>query len=241
MIIQCDFDGTITRNNLSVLLREKYAHGDWHKIDADYLHGRLTVEQSNKLQFALSSGLDFYIETVLAQIGMPDLELHCGQTSFGKDGIAVSYTNPEGSIIDMGFKRKYLSWLKKRGENIIYIGDGLSDLEAAHHADHVFATGIYCTRFAFFDNSMLCLPVVPTPTPFTMDSWENRGQAEICYLPIPIWAVSKSLLHPLGSSLNSHWQAMSSGLFRGGSFRGVTFILGLVQWAVLVKVGGSTS
>jgi len=180
MIIQCDFDGTITRNNLSVLLREKYAHGDWHKIDADYLHGRLTVEQSNKLQFArikeskeklqefvrqhievmpgfsefvrycresaipfviVSSGLDFYIETVLAQIGMPDLELHCGQTSFGKDGIAVSYTNPEGSIIDMGFKRKYLSWLKKRGENIIYIGDGLSDLEAAHHADHVFATG----------------------------------------------------------------------------------------------------
>ncbi len=180
MIIQCDFDGTITRNNLSVLLREKYACGDWQKIDSEYLHGHLKVEQSNKLQFTLinepneklqecarqhieirpgfvefvsycresaipfvivSSGLDFYIETVLAQIGMPDLELHCGQTSFGKDGIAVSYTDPEGSIIDMGFKRKYLNWLKKRGENIIYIGDGLSDLEAAHHADHVFATG----------------------------------------------------------------------------------------------------
>ena len=27
------------------------------------------------------------------------------------------------------------------GKNIIYIGDGLSDLEAARHADHVFATG----------------------------------------------------------------------------------------------------
>jgi 2-hydroxy-3-keto-5-methylthiopentenyl-1-phosphate phosphatase len=180
MIIQCDFDGTIIRNNLSVLLREKYAHGDWQKIDSDYLHGKLTVEQSNKLQFALikepkerlqefvrqhielrpgfaefvrycqksaipfvivSSGLDFYIEPVLAQIGMPDLELHCGRASFGKDGITITYTDQEGNIVNEGFKYKCLTWLKKRGKDIIYIGDGLSDLEAARHADHVFATG----------------------------------------------------------------------------------------------------
>ena len=179
MIIQCDFDGTITRNNLSVLLREKYACDDWQRIDSDYLHGHLTVEQSNQLQFLLikepkeklqefvrqhievkpgfmefvrycqesaipfvivSSGLDFYIEPVLLEIGMPDLELHCGHTSFGKDGIIVTYTDPEGNIINRGFKNKYLAWLKKRGKNIIYIGDGLSDLEAACQADHVFAT-----------------------------------------------------------------------------------------------------
>jgi len=180
MIIQCDFDGTITRNNLSVLLRENFAHGDWPKIENDYLHGYLTVEQSNKLQYALikepkeklqefvrhhievrpgfpefvrycrdtgtplvivSSGLDFYIKTVLDEIGMPDLELHCGQTFFSKDGIIISYYSPEGNIINQGFKKKYLTWLKKRDKNIIYIGDGLSDLEAARHADYVFATG----------------------------------------------------------------------------------------------------
>ena len=199
MIIQCDFDGTITRNNLSVLLREKYARGDWQKIDSDYLHGQLTVEQSNKLQFTLikeprerlqefvrqhielrpgfvefvrycqeisipfvivSSGLDFYIEPVLAQIGVPDLELHCGQTSFGRDGIAVSYTDPEGNIINEGFKSKYLTWLRKRGKNVIYLGDGLSDFEAARQADHVFATGhlldllsrepVICNEFSDF-------------------------------------------------------------------------------------------
>jgi len=180
MIIQCDFDGTIIRNNLSVLLREKYACGDWQKIDSDYLHGHLTVEQSNKLQFALikepkerlqefirqhielrpgfvefvrycqesaipfaivSSGLDFYIEPVLVEIGMPDLELHCGRTSFSRDGIDVSYYDPEGNVLNHGFKKRYLTWLKKRGGNIIYLGDGLSDLEAACQADHVFATG----------------------------------------------------------------------------------------------------
>ncbi len=180
MIIQCDFDGNITRNNLSILLRQNFARGDWQKIDSDYLQGYLTVEQSNKLQYALikepkeklqefvcqhieikpgflefvrycqdtgipfvivSSGLDFYIETVLAQIGMRNLELHCGQAFFGKDGMAVSYTDPEGNIINEGFKKKYLAWLKKRDKNISYVGDGLSDLEAARNADHVFATG----------------------------------------------------------------------------------------------------
>ncbi len=199
MIIQCDFDGTIIRNNLSVLLRERYAGGDWQRIDSDYLHGYLTVEQSNKLQFALikepkerlqafvrqhielrpgfvefvrycqesavhfaivSSGLDFYIEPVLAQISVPDLELHCGQTSFGKNGIAVSYTDLEGNMVNEGFKYKCLTWLKKRGKDIIYIGDGLSDLEAARHANHIFATGhlldlfnsepVVCNRFSDF-------------------------------------------------------------------------------------------
>ena len=180
MIIQCDFDGTIIKNNLSVLIREEYACGDWQKIDSDYLHGHLTVEQSNKLQFAfikepkerlqafvrqhielrsgfvefvrycqesaipfaiVSSGLDFYIEPVLAEIGLPDLELHCGRTSFSSDGIDVSYYDPDGNIVNQGFKKKYLIWLKERGTNIIYLGDGLSDLEAACQADHVFAMG----------------------------------------------------------------------------------------------------
>jgi len=219
MIVQSDFDGTIISNNLSVLLREKYACGDWHKIDSDYLHGHLTVEQSNKLQFALikeskerlqefvrqhielkpgfvefvkycqesaipfvivSSGLDFYIEPVLVEIGMPDLELHCGHTSFSSDGIDVSYYDPEGNIVNQGFKKKYLNWLKKRGEHIIYLGDGLSDLEAARWRQHARLTmyllraicwicsahnqlpaalflifTIYYIRFAFFDTSVL--------------------------------------------------------------------------------------
>jgi len=180
MIIQCDFDGTITRNNLSVLLREKYACSDWQKIDDDYLHGKLTVEQSNQMQFVLinepkeklqefvhqhikvrpgfvqfvgycrkngihlvivSSGLDFYIKTVLNYLALSDLELHCGQTYFGKNGITITYRDPRGEIITEGFKRKYLTSLKKRDRSVIYIGDGLSDLEAARLADHILATG----------------------------------------------------------------------------------------------------
>ena len=178
MIIQCDFDGTITTNNISVLLREKFALGEWRKIESDYLCGRLTVEESNQRQYALikeprqnlvtfardsaelrtgflefvdyclatdirfvivSSGLDFYIEAVLSKIGAPHLELHCARTHFSQNGITVSYTDPDGRLVTEGFKKKYLGWLKCQDNYVTYIGDGLSDLEAARAADRVFA------------------------------------------------------------------------------------------------------
>ena len=199
MIVQCDFDGTITRNNVSVLLRENFARFNWRKVEADYLDGNLTVEQSNILQYAhikepkeklqecvlqniqvrpgfkefvsfcrekdirfvlVSSGLDFYIETILTYIGVSVPELYCAHTTFTDGGIAVSYTDPMGNIVDTGFKVGYLQWLKKSGGKVSYLGDGLSDFEAAQQADFVFATGylfkslkaesITCHRFDDF-------------------------------------------------------------------------------------------
>ncbi|MFC2034075.1 MtnX-like HAD-IB family phosphatase [Chloroflexota bacterium] len=178
MIIQCDFDGTIIKNNMSVLIREEFSQDDWKKIDSDYNRGLISVEESNKLQFKpikapkeklqefirqhielragflellsycqnrdieliiVSSGLDFYIETVLEEIGIQDLELHCGTTTFNDNGISISYYDPDGNILNQGFKLKYLNWLKKRDRKIVYAGDGLSDLEASLHTNYVFA------------------------------------------------------------------------------------------------------
>ena len=53
MIIQCDFDGTITVNNTSVMIREKFAPVEWSEAEKEYLQRRLTVEQSNQRQYAL--------------------------------------------------------------------------------------------------------------------------------------------------------------------------------------------
>lgn len=180
MIIQCDFDGTIIKNNLSVLIREYFAPESWRVIEEDYLEGRITVEESNRRQFALikaskerlqefvryhiqirqgfpefvadceadgndlvivSSGLDFYIETVLKELDIFNIELYCGKTEFTEKGIVVRYTDHMGNGIEYGFKGIYLNWLKKRDRSVIYIGDGLSDLEAARNASYVFATG----------------------------------------------------------------------------------------------------
>ena len=89
----------------------------------------------------VSSGLDFYIQAILEEIGAPDLELHCAQTTFGRNGINVTYLGPDGKVAEKGFKKQYLDWLRQRGDSIAYIGDGFSDLEPASAADYVFATG----------------------------------------------------------------------------------------------------
>ena len=45
------------------------------------------------------------------------------------------------SALKEGFKVSNLHQLKQRDKIITYIGDGLSDLEAARHANYIFATG----------------------------------------------------------------------------------------------------
>jgi len=89
----------------------------------------------------VSNGLDFYIQTVLALIGMSHLELHCGYGVYSGNGITVSYEDPEGNPLDSGFKTRYLDWLRKRDSTIVYLGDGYSDIAPASRADHVLATG----------------------------------------------------------------------------------------------------
>ena len=179
VIIQCDFDGTIIVNNMSLLLREQFARSDWRAIETDYLAGRLTVEESNRRQYLMikeprevlesfvtrniklrpgflefvshcrvsgfrlaivSSGLDFYVETVLKNIGLPEMEVYCAQTFFGQDGITVQYMDPKGHPVTDGFKQRCLTWLRSQGGPIAYIGDGLSDLDAATGADYAYAT-----------------------------------------------------------------------------------------------------
>jgi 2-hydroxy-3-keto-5-methylthiopentenyl-1-phosphate phosphatase len=89
----------------------------------------------------VSNGVDFYIQSILGQIGMSHLELHCGHGVLSGDSIAVSYEDPEGKPLDSGFKSSYLKWLRQRDSMIVYLGDGYSDIEPASQADHVLATG----------------------------------------------------------------------------------------------------
>jgi 2-hydroxy-3-keto-5-methylthiopentenyl-1-phosphate phosphatase len=180
MIIQCDFDGTILTNNMSVLLRQRFAPPIWRDMETDFENGIISVERSNILQYSLvttakkdlqsfvhdnislrngfqsfisfcnsssisvvivSSGLDFYIQTILKAIGLENIELYCAHTTINGNGIQVGYRDPEGYPVEEDFKNSYARWLKERDAELIYLGDGLSDIEAAKQAVHVFATG----------------------------------------------------------------------------------------------------
>jgi 2-hydroxy-3-keto-5-methylthiopentenyl-1-phosphate phosphatase len=184
MIVQCDFDGTIITNNMSVMLREAFALDAWRSIEMEYTSRRISVEESNRRQFLLikqshatlekfirdhievrpgfvdftrycrqngirfvivSAGMDFYIKLILEAVNVTELETYCARTTFGSEGIVVKYFDPFGQPIQSDFKRYYLNWLKSQGKLLTYVGDGLSDFDAAIEADYVFATGNLCS------------------------------------------------------------------------------------------------
>ena len=198
--MQCDFDGTITEEDVSFLMLDAYADGDWRHLFREYQEGRITVGRFNMDAFAMvkadkdsllevfknnikirtefqelvdycrgrdfrfvvvSNGLDFYIEEVLRDIGLADIEVIAARTRFETNGIRVQYIDPDGNHLDKDFKGAYVDSFLKEGYRIIYIGNGTSDIAPAKKCSYVFATGalldhykqtdIHYTAFTDFD------------------------------------------------------------------------------------------
>ncbi len=178
LMVQCDFDGTITDGIVSELIREDFGPPELRAMEEEYVAGKLSVEESNIRQFALvcagseeiedlvlggvvvryafdefvdycrgegirfavvSSGLDLYINPILGQMGLDDLEVHSAVTDVSPNGIRVEYSDPAGCLISRGFKLSYLRHFKEQGHTVVYLGDGLSDIEPAQEADFVIA------------------------------------------------------------------------------------------------------
>jgi 2-hydroxy-3-keto-5-methylthiopentenyl-1-phosphate phosphatase len=66
LLVQCDFDDTITVGNVSVLIREAFADDDWRQMEEEYFAGSYSVEESNIRQFALVRATKVEIEELLA-------------------------------------------------------------------------------------------------------------------------------------------------------------------------------
>ncbi len=52
-LVQCDFDGTITEEDVSFLLLDSFSLGDWHHLLEDYKKHRISVGQFNTKAFAM--------------------------------------------------------------------------------------------------------------------------------------------------------------------------------------------
>jgi 2-hydroxy-3-keto-5-methylthiopentenyl-1-phosphate phosphatase len=87
----------------------------------------------------VSNGMDFYIETLLNDLGLNKLETLAGRTEFDHKGITVRYIGPEGNELTSGFKEAYTRLYINRGYRIVYIGNGISDIPAARLSYRVFA------------------------------------------------------------------------------------------------------
>jgi 2-hydroxy-3-keto-5-methylthiopentenyl-1-phosphate phosphatase len=94
------------------------------------------------LRFVIvSNGLDFYINTILADIGVRGIEVFAAKTEFAPDGLRPRYIGPDGVELDSDFKETHTRLFLSQGYRVVYIGDGLSDITAARQAYHIFACG----------------------------------------------------------------------------------------------------
>ena len=199
ILVQCDFDGTVTEKDVSFMLLDAFAKGDWRAVNKQYTDGKITVGQFNERAFGMvkaskkamldyikdrvtirhgfnnfvklcqkkgirivivSNGLDFYIKKILEENGLDGMEYYAAETRFHSNSLKVRYIGPDGSVVDSGFKDKYVSQYLGEGYQVIYIGDGTSDLSPARCCYQVFATesllghcqrtGLACIPFTSF-------------------------------------------------------------------------------------------
>ena len=87
-----------------------------------------------------SSGFRSVIRDVLATMGHDDIEVVSHDARFSPEGAEILWSDRGETCVECGrrCKRHDLRG-RHRGEGVVYIGDGLSDLCVAHTADLVFA------------------------------------------------------------------------------------------------------
>ncbi len=52
-LLQCDFDGTLTQEDVSFLILDRFAEGDWRSVLRDYQDGNIPVGEFNNRAFAM--------------------------------------------------------------------------------------------------------------------------------------------------------------------------------------------
>ncbi len=196
-LVQCDFDGTITEQDVSFMLLDAFTNEDWRQLLTEYREGKISVGYFNSKAFSMvkadrqtliefvrskvkvqagfhellaccrrrefrfvivSNGLDFYIEKILGDIGIDNIEVLAAQTHFSPKGIEVKYIGPEGNQIQDGFKEAYIRLFLRGGYRIVYVGNGISDISSAKLAHHIFARGELLAYFK--ETNLNCTPFV---------------------------------------------------------------------------------
>jgi 2-hydroxy-3-keto-5-methylthiopentenyl-1-phosphate phosphatase len=209
-LIQCDFDGTVTEEDVSFLILDTFARGNWRKLLEDYRKNKISVDYFNKQAFTMvrasretltefvrtkakircgfkeltdycykrglclvivSNGLDFYINVILSNAGIRNIEVFAAQTKFCHEGIEVQYIGPDGNEANKGLKELYARLFLAKGYRLIYLGNGVSDIHPARLAHHVFARddllsccareNIACIPFTDFTDVLKGLKLLP--------------------------------------------------------------------------------
>ncbi|MFC1846749.1 MtnX-like HAD-IB family phosphatase [Chloroflexota bacterium] len=86
-LIQCDFDGTITEEDISFLILDAFTNGDWRRLFKEYKEDKITVGSFNKRAFRMvrqdeNTLRQFVKEKSRIRDGFPELLNYCRQKGF---------------------------------------------------------------------------------------------------------------------------------------------------------------
>ncbi|MFH1775453.1 MAG: MtnX-like HAD-IB family phosphatase [Chloroflexota bacterium] len=86
-LVQCDFDGTITEKDVSFLLLDAFADGNWRQMLTQYREGQISVNYFNTRAFAMIKAdkqtlIDFMKPLVRIRPGFHELLAYCRRQNF---------------------------------------------------------------------------------------------------------------------------------------------------------------
>jgi 2-hydroxy-3-keto-5-methylthiopentenyl-1-phosphate phosphatase len=95
----------------------------------------------DNIHLAINSyGLDFYVEALLKEHGFHHIPIYSTETVISSNRTAFRYTFPrEGCEAWGNCKCRVVEGYQAQGHQVIYAGDGISDICPASKADFVFA------------------------------------------------------------------------------------------------------
>lgn len=114
---------------------------DKQKIDPTFHTFYDFCKEKNWRLLILSDGLDFYVKRILKSNNLNTLPVFANQIKFiGRDKIAPEFPYYEKGCLKCGnCKGYFIKEEKKKGNKVIFIGNGYSDRCAVPAADIVFA------------------------------------------------------------------------------------------------------
>jgi 2-hydroxy-3-keto-5-methylthiopentenyl-1-phosphate phosphatase len=140
--VQCDFDGTVTEEDVSFLLLDTFADGDWRRLLADYMEGRIPVGAFNRKAFAMVKAdrqtlTDFVLESgrVKVRPGFEELLNYCSRKDFAFVIVSNGLIFYVEAILDnLGIKGiealAAQNQFSPEGVKVQYIGPDGSQMEA---------------------------------------------------------------------------------------------------------------
>jgi 2,3-diketo-5-methylthio-1-phosphopentane phosphatase len=122
---------------------ERFIHA-YARIDPGFSGFREFCQENGMDMKIVSDGLDFYIRAVLEKHGLEDMEFFSNALVFREDGtLFIDFPSVNGDCNWCGTcKSQVLQRHRKFYDQIIYIGDGYSDVCPSKNADVVFAKDI---------------------------------------------------------------------------------------------------